>query len=1017
LAAELTHPLTHSRKDFIETMRIISLLIFLTSCVFAFDWQSDVQSGDFTSESHPRDDNQIRKQDKGVTQIRNGTWLSYGKFDFGAGTSYLWIEAASASAGGKVELRVGSPSGSLIGSVAIPKTGGVGVYKPVGAVLPKPVKGVHDLYLKFVGGDDLSCNIGKFRFQHLAPNYKPPGPITPWIKRTPAVATPAGSFTAESHPDDGGNIRSEGGNITYIGNGNWVEYKGYDFGAGANFVTIQGASKSNGGTVELRIGHPTNGRPLGSVAISGTGDFNNYQTFSSDLTRKISGVQDLYLRFTGEGWAIFNIKDFRFQQLDPGAKSKDRLIPAQQFDKESTPGVDAIPGSDGIRSISGGKMVSYQKFNFGNGANLVTVEASTPGKGGAVEMWIESPDGPLQIANIDITHTGSWTHYREYSAELPKGIKGIYNLFLKFIDTHNQGGNLFNLKGFIFENQASPAPSPSHEGTLTVYDAVPGLDPSPYYTYAVQKVGALNAPLKQNATNWLIPFAWFSECKGYGDPYPTAYYANEIAGWSHTYCNFEMGRKTPIVVKITRKSSNPHGAPVGPITMANVHPAHKVQSCEIINGEVYVTMSEPALVTVDIDGQMDTRDAPRSANAEMASSKPYASREKGSHAVSIFANPVIADKPVIGAPGVRVIKPGDPLPKHDDPSWKILYFGKGVHHFSRNADGSPGIWKNGDAYILMSDKTCYIPGDAMIYGNFDGNAEKSQKHRVRIYGYGTISGTRMPHYNDPYWKLPAQAGTNYHDRPISLSSGYNCRFEGVTLADPANHGLAFDFGGGNLRRWMKQVSWRANSDMGGIPGIVEDCFFRIQDDGPYVGVNDFRRNTLWFDCNGSPFRGTFIKRGTYGAGHQTVIEDCDIIYVRSNWGGHVIGAGDYWETGTYPDGTKNTAQHVIFRNIRVTDPRPTRELFGFGVPDNDDSGFAGIRFENIEYRFGHSWGAKSSFKGTAKAPIHHCYFDRVSINGKTLDATTLADPGVFNTEKVSNMIFKNPSNKTQPKSP
>ena len=403
---------------------------------------------------------------------------------------------------------------------------------------------------------------------------------------------------------------------------------------------------------------------------------------------------------------------------------------------------------------------------------------------------------------------------------------------------------------------------------------------------------------------------------------------------------------------------------------------------------------------------MDTRDAPRSSPAEMASSKPYASREKGSHAVSIFANPVIADKPLIGAPGVKVIKPGDPLPKHDDPSWTTLYFAKGVHHFSRNADGSPGIWKNGDAYILMSDKTCYISGDAMIFGNFDGRAENSQKHRVRVYGHGTISGAKMPHWDDPYWDQPAQAGTNYHDRPISMSSGYHCRFEGITVADPANHGIAFDFGSGNSRRWIKQIAWRANSDMGGIPGIVEDCFFRLQDDGPYVAGDDFRRNTLWFDCNGSPFRGTFMKRGTYAAGHQTVIEDCDIIYVRSNWGGHVIGAGDYWETGTYPDGTKNTTQHVIFRNIRVTDPRPTRQLFGFDVPDNDESGIAGIRFENIEYRFRHSWGGKSSFQGSAKTPIHHCYFDRVSIEGEFVDSKLFADPNAFKTKNVSDMIFK-----------
>jgi uncharacterized repeat protein (TIGR02543 family) len=288
----------------------------------------------------------------------------------------------------------------------------------------------------------------------------------------------------------------------------------------------------------------------------------------------------------------------------------------------------------------------------------------------------------------------------------------------------------------------------------------------------------------------------------------------------------------------------------------------------------------------------------------------------------------------------------------------------------------------------------------MIYGNFDGSAEGSQKHRVRIYGYGTVSAALMPHWDSPYWDEPAQAGTNYKDRGISMSSGYNCRFEGVTLADPANHGVAFDWGSGNLRRWMKQISWRANSDMGGIPGIVEDCFFRLQDDGPYVSGSDFRRNTLWFDCNGSPFRGTFIRRGTYGSGHQTVVEDCDIIYVRSNWGGAVISAGDYWEIGTYPDGAKNTAQHVIFRNIRVTDPRPTRTFFGL------ERGMAGMRFENVEYRHPHSWKWQSNFSGTATEPMHHCYFDGVFVEGKKMDEALLADPSLFQTSNISDFVFR-----------
>jgi Carbohydrate binding module (family 6) len=970
-----------------------------------YDRDSDVAAVDYSTESHPDVEEQVKRVGKQLHNLQTGNWVSYQNYDFANGAEYLWIEgAAAAEAGGMIDVRVGSPTAAILGRVKMKPTGSWSSFKPVGCKLTSPIVGTKDLYLTFSGKAGNLFNLGKFRFQRLAPDYKAPETMTDWVTRDLPICHAAGSFTDESQPGDDQNIRSEKGSIGYIGDGQWVRYQNYDVGFGANALTIYGSSKSAGGTVEVRVGHPTDGPPIAVISILKTGSFDNSLPFTSDLAKPLSGIQDIYFKFVGSGWGFYNIQKFRFQSIEPGLKSTGRFVAAHLFDKTSTPAVTTAANESGISHVIDGSWIAYENFNFTKEANRVTVTAATPNRGGRVDIYLDSPSGPC-VGSVEVTYTGSWAHFREYTAALSQTITGTHHVFLRFRNSSEQSGGLFNLKEFIFEKKIDVPVTPTHEDTLHVYDTVPGLDPSPYYTYSVQKVSALNAPLKQNATNWESPFAWFSECKGGDMAYSTAYYQSELAGWSQTYCNFELGKNTPIVVKISRKN-NTLGAPSGPIFMANAHPAHKVQSCEVIDGEVYVTLSEPALVTIDIDGQMDTRDAPRSSPAEMASSKPYASREMGCHAASIFANPLITDKPVIGAPGVKVINPGDPLPAYDDPSWSTLYFGKGVHHFSRNADGSPRIWKNGDSFILMSDKTCYIPGDAMIYGNFDGTAEKSEKHRVRVYGYGTVSAALMPHWQDPYWALPEQVGTDYKDRGISMSSGFDCRFEGVTLADPANHGVAFDFGANNSRRWMKQVSWRANSDMGGIPGVVEDCFFRLQDDGPYVVDQDYRRNTLWFDCNGSPFRGSFMFRGSYSAEHHTIMEDCDVIYTRANWGGSVISANDYSEVGTYADGTKNTGQHLVFRNIRVTDPRPTRSLFEMNGSPTLDGGIAGIRFENIEYRHPNSWGKKSSFTGSAKSPIHHCYFDQVSLNGRLVDGKLLADPAFFQIEKVSNIIFK-----------
>jgi Carbohydrate binding module (family 6)/Divergent InlB B-repeat domain len=1009
-------------------MKTLIKTLFLTACLApqlsALDWKRDVRSSDFTSESHPGanplEEENIRRVNDSVHYINNGNWISYDNFDFGAGVRYMWIEGASPGTGGTVELRLGSSTGTLIGSVAITNTGSWEIYKPFGLKITQPISGVQNLYFKFVGGTGSGLfNLRKFRFQQLAPDHKPLGAITDWVKRTPPKIYQADSSTLESHPSDIYNVRKEDGAITYINNGNWVGYQGFNFGTGANFLEIQGASATSGGTLEVRLGHPTNGTPIGSINISHTGAWDAYQPFSANLTQTLTGVQDLYFSFVGNGGSLFNIGAFSFQLTESGPKATGRWLAANQFDQESNPaGAPVLIGSNGISELTDGSWVSYGNFNFGQGANLITVSAATPNKGGKMEIRLDSPSGP-RIATLDVTYTGSWTFFREYTSKLSQAVTGTHDVYVKFVNANNQGGSLFNLQQFIFDNQAAAPASPSHEGTLTIYDPVTGLTPSPFYTYSVQKVSALNAPLKQNSTNWLSPFAWFTECKTGSDLYNSGYYSQEIGGWSHTYCNFELGKNTPIVVKITR--NNVSGAPSGPIFMANAHPAHKVESCEVINGEVYVTMHEPALITVDIDGQMDNRDAPMSGNANIVEFKPYANKLLGSHAVSIFANAVIDDKPVIGAPGVRVVNAGDDLPAENDTSWTTLYFGKGVHSLSGfGTDGKPKKWEPGDNYVLQNGKTVYIPGDAMVFGSFDSR-DGAPKSNIRIYGHGTLSGRYIPHYQDISWSsYPGWVWTNSEhtrgelgsnlDRPFSASSLSNCRFEGVTLVDPANHGISSDLGGGNFRSWLKQLSWRANSDMGGMPGVTEDCFFRLQDDGPYMTAYDFRRNTLWFDCNGSPSRGSFMFRDGFGAGHQTVMEDCDIIYVRSNWVGWVFEAYGYWQIATFPDGTKNTGQHVVFRNIRVTDPRPSRALFGLDVPSGATSGMAGMRFENIEYRHPHTWGSRSVFKGAAAGPSHHCYFDGVSISGAKLDAALLANPAVFEVANVSDMVFRDASN-------
>ncbi|MCE5184752.1 MAG: carbohydrate-binding protein [Planctomycetaceae bacterium] len=89
---------------------------------------------------------------------------------------------------------------------------------------------------------------------------------------------------------------SEGGKcIGWIQSGDWVSYKGVDFGPGAEKLTIRTASASRGGIVEVRQ-NSLDGSLLGTCTVSGTGGWQTWSTADVKLKPTV-GTQTLYLVF------------------------------------------------------------------------------------------------------------------------------------------------------------------------------------------------------------------------------------------------------------------------------------------------------------------------------------------------------------------------------------------------------------------------------------------------------------------------------------------------------------------------------------------------------------------------------------------------------------------------------------------------------------------------------------------------------------------------------------------------
>lgn len=105
---------------------------------------------------------------------------------------------------------------------------------------------------------------------------------------------------------------SEGGmNVTAMQNGDWIKIKGVDFGAeGAKSFSARVASATQGGKIELRLGSPT-GTLIGTCDTLGTGGGQNWKSSKCQVTGA-TGMQDLYLTFTGDNTCLLNIDWWQF---------------------------------------------------------------------------------------------------------------------------------------------------------------------------------------------------------------------------------------------------------------------------------------------------------------------------------------------------------------------------------------------------------------------------------------------------------------------------------------------------------------------------------------------------------------------------------------------------------------------------------------------------------------------------------------------------------------------------------
>lgn len=94
-----------------------------------------------------------------VTNIQNGDWVALGNVDFGSNGARTFKANVASTVGGKIEVRLGSANGRLVGTLNVPSTGGTQNWREIETSI-NGASGVHNVFFVFTGtGGEIYSNL------------------------------------------------------------------------------------------------------------------------------------------------------------------------------------------------------------------------------------------------------------------------------------------------------------------------------------------------------------------------------------------------------------------------------------------------------------------------------------------------------------------------------------------------------------------------------------------------------------------------------------------------------------------------------------------------------------------------------------------------------------------------------------------------------------------------------------------------------------------------------------------
>ena len=249
-----------------------------------------------------------------------GDFIRFSNVDFGFGFDRLTVEAAlgQSRSAGSLEFRLGSPTGTRVGTLTPEPTGGYSRYRAQSIVLNRVVQGQQDLFVVGTGGVGIA-NPRALDFSRGLTGGASQSSVRP------------ATFRAADFDDlgvrrgfGGGPRVLDSGDIGFLDRGGFVGFNGVNLSRGGistvDRLDLEIATDRalGGGRLEVRLDRP-DGRVLGSFTPERGDGFDRYgvQTVTLQNVPSGGGVRSVYL--VGEsGVAIGNLRSLRFYNAGLG---------------------------------------------------------------------------------------------------------------------------------------------------------------------------------------------------------------------------------------------------------------------------------------------------------------------------------------------------------------------------------------------------------------------------------------------------------------------------------------------------------------------------------------------------------------------------------------------------------------------------------------------------------------------------------------------------------------------------